>query len=771
MATELQFAAGKFLEMVALQTQDQLYSVCFPPLGDGEIYIDHANVAADPVELASLDSRIRLRVPIDLFVVLRAALMGAPNGVPPGANTRFDRVVLVLEISIFNTSLNIEAVDVELGDWSAFSDAADTAKNAVTDAARSSVDLGPVLTTLGQPIPQRTSVDFADGVIAFRFDPVGPAATHLTSGQEWGLFLDGSAVERLTLSRIPAADQLSYGFQAHWSPKGAVPHVDVQGKAEKRIVVTVDVDLRLGFDYSLAPGSDHIFRTFVHWSAHADGGPLMPAAAETAVERETRARLSATVANSGGTPIGGDSAVVDTVLEPFAIGHNGLQYRSVVATPAGMTIGGTVRLANPSTMTVNASVSPFGAPRRLVICSVSAKTGSGEPSKKISIGQTSSSAEIWLDEYGKLCRYEILEPNETLEKYFWGEDPWSIKVNVPSLIANLIDHPVQVIVRTARGVRLVDLGIPPKAEVDDTGQVTNARTDYIPNCNYLHDFEEHGINWGDFQDYDPLLDPDRWSGALTGSGIDVQMVTLSGLEPGELAEFRSRDNLITVTVGNDGTVRIPVTRRLADRAPARLELVSQIKIVGRFKVESAVFVPIANFGAGLSNRLELASPETAVLHRQFDRRTETHQFGTLGAAMAFRSADATSDGQRGAPEVGSVSVFPATPIDAHNAEDAEDGRYRLLSEFGLSLRAARTVTSIPGFEQLPVAVVTFFDNLHAVIDFGASGQPRVAGRIRGPIAQLQTAGNWAIGERGGRVAVHRILRSEHPRQEETNIET
>jgi hypothetical protein len=123
-----------------------------------------------------------------------------------------------------------------------------------------------------------------------------------------------------------------------------------------------------------------------------------------------------------------------------------------------------------------------------------AATGSGEPPKTVKIDAVSTYASVWLENLGAFCDVDIISPANWISPYIKRpSDNPEIRIAIPSLVAMGIDKPVLIIVRTARGVRLVDLGIPPPVILDADGNVTNALIDYIPNCLYIN--VEYGIKW------------------------------------------------------------------------------------------------------------------------------------------------------------------------------------------------------------------------------------------------------------------------------------
>jgi hypothetical protein len=117
-------------------------------------------------------------------------------------------------------------------------------------------------------------------------------------------------------------------------------------------------------------------------------------------------------------------------------------------------------------------------------------------------------------------------------------------------------------VKTARCVRLADLGVPPKIVVDANGQVTNANDNYVDDCHYID--PNNDIRWRHDDLVIPLEHPD-WSELIT-AGLDVQLVTLNGLERGELVQFRSARHQIDVTADQNGRAMVPVLLPLTSSA-------------------------------------------------------------------------------------------------------------------------------------------------------------------------------------------------------------
>ncbi|HXT20169.1 MAG TPA: hypothetical protein VN923_05425, partial [Thermoanaerobaculia bacterium] len=619
MSIELQIRASTMAAIAARAVQARLWETCFAPFPAG--YLDRADVAG-PIEVVAANATVRLRVPVELYVVSRAAVLAAPNAVPAGATAPTGTVVVVLELAVNGALVSLRCVDVELGALAGVlgADAA-AAKETIRQAVGSpaAADLTTTLQRLGMSAPSSSRVELVAGVVSIRFEPAGSAVDQLFPGQEWGMFLDGRAVERLAISRVPVnlgARITSLNLEAHWRPAGTTPHVDIDyaGKAQVPDPFAGDVDGTLACDFSLTPTITKLLRTTVHWSLHIDLGDAVPGFVDDLVEGAIAAALNPT--KFGGTAIGNHAFTIDSPLPEVAFGGARCGYTSVLASPAGMTIGGLVRLpADAGKDTVHLSVHAFGLPSRLYLCRELARSGSGVPPSTVTIAELSTSARVWLDSSGAICDLEIVSPGDWIRPYIRrpAETP-EIDVVIPSAVALGIVQPVRIVVRTSRGVRLVDLGTPPAVEVDANGNVTNAVRSYIDNCLYITvgQGRDHVVGWGseggqglDLDVLVPPLEHPDWATFLSRHrGIDVQLMTLSALEPGELIQFRSRDHAVDVTADRLGRALVPVLLPLADNAaPASLIRVNRRPIDGRFSVESTTFLSQASLPAGSRNSL------------------------------------------------------------------------------------------------------------------------------------------------------------------------
>lgn len=749
MAVELQIESKTLSDITTRALQNQLNTTCFPAFG--EAYVDHANVVFGPLAPTANAGAVQLHVPVDIFIVLRSAVLAAANSVPAGATSPAGRVTLHLELRATGTAVSLKCVDVDLGSLgAAVGPAAAAAKTALIAAVGSplSMDLTAAFTAIGLPAPAASRVEIAGSTVAIRFDPAGGPVSHLFPGLDWGLFLDGPAVEHLAVSKVPAdfrARLPGLQLNAHWRPAGSTPHVDVDysGKVPVPDPFTCGASGTFGCDFGLTPGMAYRLRTTVHWSLHLDLGEFVPGFIENWAEDFVAASVDP--AKFGGVPLGDHAFALDSVLPAIKLGSSEFRYSGVLASPAGMTIGGPVKLPlMPSLDTVDLSTTAFGLPFRLQFCSQLAKSGSGDPIKSITINDVTTNARIFLEDAGNFCGFEVITPGAWINSYIFGPAPGTagnthdFSVTVPGGVSGSIKTPARIIVKTARGVRLADLGVPPKIVVDASGQVTNANDSYIDDCLYID--PNYGLKWGHDDLVIPKEHPD-WLDLVT-SGLDVQLVTLNGLDRGELIQFRSAHHQIDVTADQNGRAMVPVLLPLTSSGASAQLTRSSHRPIARNAVQSAIFEPRATLATAPGQTFSSGAGDTARLTSQFSDRIEIREIGTLGLSLLdSRSLN------RDVPVAAMHS--PGTPKTAPSPEpDPCEG-----------LPGVTALLPVPGFEDAPIAIALMKDGGALVMDLVNRRRPRVAGTFNGPIGAVQTASNWALVSAGRVTLIYRVSRS------------
>jgi hypothetical protein len=733
MAVELQIESKTLSDITTRALQSRLNTTCFPAFGDA--FVDHANVVFGPVAQTATAGAVQLHVPVDLFVVLRTAVLAAPNSVPAGATSPAGRVTLHLELRATGTAVSLTCVDVDLASLGPAGGPA--AKAALIAAVGSplSIDLSGAFTAVGLPAPTTARVDIAGSAVAIRFDPAGGPISHLFPGLEWGLFLDGPAVERLAVSKVPAdfrSRLTGLQLNAHWRPAGSTPHVDVDysGKVPVPDPFTCGASGTFGCDFGLTPGQAYRLRTVVHWSLHLDLGDFVPGFIENMAEDVVAASVDP--AKFGGVPLGDRAFALDSPLPAMTLGGSDFRYSAVLASTAGMTIGGPVRLPlMPSLDTVELSATAFGLPYRLQFCSQLAKSGSGAPIKSITINDVTTSARIFLEDAGTFCGFEVISPGAWLASYIFGPaagtagNTHDFSVSVPGGVSGSIKTPARLLVKTARGVRLADLGVPPTIVVDANGQVTNARDTFIDDCLTI-DPNNYGLKWGHDDLVIPLEDP-RWSELLT-SGLDVQLVTLNGLERGELVQLRSARHQIDITADQNGRAMVPVLLPLASSgASAQLTRSSRRPIAGRVDVQSAIFEVRASLATAREQTFSSGGDDTARLTSRFSDRVEVREIGTLGLTLLD-----TRPLNRGVPPDAMPASATTEKPPAREPDPCE------------GLPGVTALLQVPGFEDAPIAIAQMKDGAALVVDLvnrGVRGS-RARSAARSARSRRPAAGRW-----------------------------
>jgi hypothetical protein len=732
-----------------------------------------------------------------VFLVRREAVLAAPNAVPNGATAPAGTVFVLLEIVLTGAVVSLRCVDPDLGLLAvALGPDAQAVKDAICQVLGSlpTLDLTAPLQQLGMPAVKSVRIELVGNVVAIRFEPAGNAVAHLFPGQEWGLFLDGASVEQLAISKVPPdlkSRITSLTLNPHWRPVGNTPHVDVDyaGNAVVPDPFSGTVDGTFRCDFSLAPPPLRGLRTTVHWSLHVHLDGIVGILDDLVTDSVAGAMDPV---KFGGTPIGDHAFTIDNPLPDLSFGGARFGYSSVVASPAGMTVGGVVRLPlDPGRDTVNPLVHEFGLPVRLTFCRTLAKSGSGEPGKTVLLNEVTTSGSVWLENLGAFCGVEIVSPGDWIKEHVkLPADTPEIRFVIPSLAAlGIVEH-VRLIVRTGRGVRLIDLGTPPPVILDANGNVTNALASHIPNCLYID--VEHGIKWaraGGLLDESVVKPPPEhpdWTAYLgRHRGIEVQLVTLSMLEPGELIQFRSHDHAVDVTANRNGQALVPVLLQVAKNPEqASLIRVNRHAIAGHFTIHAAIFVNQASLPVGTKYRLASSGKGMALLTTEFEDHIEVHEIGPLGVPMLLQRETACTQESRG-PAQREMTHLSATvgknlvQHESHNAirsqtrpsneeialnpqplppRDVVKPADNLLLAPRINLPGIASVVAVPGFPGAPIALAAMVDGSMLVLDLGEDGTARVAGTFSGPIGVLDESGDWAVATNTDRISIYRVTR-------------
>lgn len=564
MGIELHVRSAVLERVVYQSTQQQLRLLQIEPvLG---IYVDHIDVVQDGVALARTDAGVELRLHLDVYLETELGVRLAVDRTPPGATTPAGRFTIAFVFACAGGRLTITCSDVALENVGEdFREAIAPIMAAVRDGIGqiAGVDLAPTARALGAE-PTSTALDLVDGVLIARFNAAGPAVPHLFAGQDWGLFVDGPAIERWvdsTLPNHPSEWVTTLNTHTHWRPDGMTPHLDVDFDGKAQVPDPFSGDFTGTFSIAVAVVAGSVLQTTADWNVDLDYGALVPDVLEQMIENDIPRHMDP--ARFGGVALGERRFAVDTPLAPVALGDVDLRCTGILAGPQGMTVGGTARFPpDPSRAVLALTVQPFTPPARVDFCSILAAAGSDVPDPITELGDLRASAWVTIADQGRFAAADVVGANERLQPFVHAPDPGAIgesdevDVRVPADLTPPVADAVEVRIRTARGVRVVSVGVPPRARPDGHGGYTGVIHSYIDDCLYREygPYDEDGVNWGA-----GIVDGIDWDGFLHRSGgLKVHLLDVHGLEAGELLEVRTRDHAADIVADADGSALLPV---------------------------------------------------------------------------------------------------------------------------------------------------------------------------------------------------------------------
>jgi hypothetical protein len=620
------------------------------------------------------------------------------------------------------------------------------------------LDLTQALHQLGMTSPQQAVAVLAQGAVAARFDPMGSAQRRLAAGQDWGLFVDAMAIERIVVDRLspPVMRAVPEArVNAHYQVDGGVPRVIVEieltiegdfiGHPKIRLVIDIGATL------SLLPHPARLLRVSVDWSFHifADAVPgFLEALAEKLAESVAADLIDPK--RFGAVRTGDRSLVIDIDLPAMALPGVFFRYDALPGTADGMTLGGAAFVSRYANAPFKLRVWPLASPLRTQLCSQLARISSGAPSPEApSIFNTKSYAQLQIDGSGALCAIEQRMPATPMAAYMSAppvgstDDTLSLNYAIPYAVAMGLAQPLTLVVRTARGVRFVDLGHAPPVRIDAAGVLLDKSRDYyIPDCLNVvpRGKGAYGLDWGlraDEVKTRPIEEPD-WAVYLQNAtlGLVVQMVRVHGLDAHELLRFRSASHAIDVTADASGRASVPVMLHLAaEVGPAQLMRADGRTLQGQFHVEMAVFerhltVPGRLLAPGVasgSGDLRLATRTC--------RQTLVIAVTDLGATLRHAASG----------EEVELNPQPLPPVEVPAATVMVAMPARLL---GLN-----RIVALPGFDDVAVALMA--DGSKLLLDTADPARPRIAGTFAGPVGEMAVTGRWAVSQTGDTVAVFR----------------
>lgn len=764
MGFDVQVHTKSIATLIENLMQEGFRTRCLPS-ADG-YFVDHVDVVTGMTTVATTEGGIDFVVTLNVFVVQSSAVLAAPNGVPSGATIPIGQATTTLQLSISSTTLvTMSCTNVDLGVIAvALGTAAATVENQIQEGIGTvgTINVGSMAATIGLPVPSSSSLGIVGTSILIRFDPTGPGQERLQVGQDWCLFVDANTMDQLVKTKLSAAlkalgsEITSATIGATWTPTGTTPEVTVSvtGKAQVPDPFSGDVFVELLVVFGLLhtfivnDGTSADLTMDVTWHLSVDLGWLFDLLVPPFVTQLVVTALASALnpATFGATALGPHKFEFLAPLPHLSFGAATFEYGSVVGLQAGMVLGGAVTLpANPGTSTLSLSQTTF--PNSFTIFVDCSK---GSSSVEPTLATVTASASASFTDAGKICDIHFVSPASppiSLVPYLTAPadgtvvESGTIAVTLPGTAALALStdpQPIQLWVQAARGVRLLDLGVPPIPQLDDHGDVTNYHLIVLDDCPWAVDpwwrlFHMFNPKWS----VDP---PESWTEALEQvDRFETILIEVNNLNAGSLVRFdmpiMGLGSGSVFSADESGRVVVPaVLTARSDDEGARLSTIDR-QDLGEVVESTAVFERIAVLdtpGALSHDLVEVAG--VALVTSTF---------------AAGRSQTVRIDGMR-IPKVLDTDQDAAGRTEP-GSESGDDVEPDLPGLVGFH--------PVPGFESEGIHVAELDDGTYlAVVE--QSGRLRSAGTLPAWPHMPRAGQTWAISaSKGDRVAVFAISRT------------
>jgi hypothetical protein len=757
MSLDVEILASTLLSLVQGDLQQALNTTCFPSFSP--YFIDHADVAAGtititPAGVAEFD------LPVNVFVVDQSSLVANANGTPPGAKTPLGQATIVLQLTVSGTTLTLACTSVVLGPTFVGLlgplAASLSAQIKAQIGTVGSVDLGPIFTQLGIPAPTSSAIVQVGGNLFIRFDPAGSPVDNLQSGQDWCLFVDSATLQTLAVSRINSILSTISRITSHttatsWAPSGTVPHINVTvtGKLTVPDPLKGDFELDLGIDFglqSLIPFPDKDLLEIVTWSFSISTGLFI---VNNIIDSDISTYLNPT--NFGGTALGPNKFSLSQSLPPLILGNAVFVYGSVTGLAAGMVLGGPVDgISVPDTSLVNFDVSQFPNDFLLIgFC-----RGGTVPPTPTAVTVT---AVAGYSDAGKLCSVSILSPTSVDISPYLGSSPAPgtitesgiIAVTFNAVISMSVAHagqPVEILVQTTRGVRVINFGTPPTPKLDAMGDVTNYTDITIDNCPIAVD------PWFQvFHAYNPVWTPDPppdWVDNIEQvAAFESSLITVTGVQTGELVTFTQPldGGLSVINAGVLGAATVPALLAFRSLDEQATLMRADRAAIGTPAISGVLFQRVVTLDTpgAISHQLAGDGQRASVTTTFANGRSQTIVIDSLGIPILAGNQ--------------AVGVSNALRLKSKQIASGASASQQAPSAWTLDIPGLVKILSVPGFEGAPIAVAQMSNNTYLVLERQHDDKIRIAGLVPRWPDIPPVSGSWAISSStGDRVAVFTV---------------
>lgn len=798
MAYGIEFLRQRLSLCLTEPIQQALASQCLP---DGQgLFVDRIDVGHQVAFSTppGAPGAVEAALSIHIHLVSLAELMAHPNQSPPELGTSATSIVLRVRLQADGTVLSATAMPPDLSGTGIPSPIREDIAQIIANAANGALgqagfDLAPMAASFGLPAPTAARVALTADSMVVEFDPAGPAGHRLGDGQQWGLFMDVQPVLDFALGKLPPV--LREGListSAAWAPAGTTPRVTAEVRLDIGLFVfKLPLDVRL----SVVPGAAGAaakLRADLTWDVEVDAITVMGIPLSWLLKLAGFPGVAAALASEGfaealelgldGAAELADGRIVDAFaqigaqrtgprsfmreqdLPPLTLFGIELRPVSLLASGAGMTLGGTVAVKAVSRDPMTLSTQRFGSPFFPSNC-----RSSGGVKPRVRAEQVRYFAGTHFYDMGRFCGARFLPPDDMAERLIEprlqsataATEAFGFDLDIQE--ANLLQANVRLLVRSSRGTRLVDFGKPIPAVVDADGNVTNV-IGHIWNCLTYSTEDKHSLIFGNDPFYltkDDVVPPKEepgWTWLLEEAwGIEVQMISVTGLEPGETVVYQSATHRVQVAADRDGRVLLPGFAPAGRNiAPATLTRLNQGPLTDR---EVQLVNSTGLVGGGLLR--PRAEGEDFIDEGGLQRRpqwTEALRSMHIGAASlaALKVSDA---GDLVAlnpqplppeppPELGALNPQPLPP-------EPPPEEHPLVQAIGL--KAVQAVFAVPGAKPDQLAIALMQDGRKVVLD-GTADRPRVAGTLDGPLGRTIVRNGFAVSQAGAQLRLFEIGR-------------
>ncbi|GGG29340.1 hypothetical protein GCM10007304_48970 [Rhodococcoides trifolii] len=735
MAIELQVRESVLTHTVSEWVQKQLFTMCVPT-GTPAITVDHLDVVPGSVViLPSAVGGIDIRLTAAIYTVNAADVLSHSNSVPDGAKVPTGEVHVTVPLAIDGAKLTVGSPSnsvVAPGLPPLVTGLIQTRVGATISPIAGTVlfDCAPIASALEAFLPADPTLGLGDGLVALRFGTAGGTVSQLGAGQEWGIFLDADDAVGLLLRQVPS--EFPTKVNAHWKPNGATPAIEADTSYDFEVlgvdVAGIDVNITAGIELVLP----RTLRMSAEWDVDLTG--LVDFLEDTAegIVRGLVRRMLPNVDHTGDKSFSYDFEL--PAIPMFLDARP--RWANITSSPAGMTLGGPVQPGAEAPRDVlDARVSAFGKPSAWFNCRARAESGNGsapthfdasDPKVRVRGGVT-------LIDAGAICGAEVLAPNAGLPIKSITTDGVGFDLTIGQ--AGAITSDVRVIVRTARGVRLVDLGRPVIRRAADGG--VDVAVYYVDNCLYLSGVHLK-LAIGETltkEDFEPVpLEVDGWIPALgAGRGLASHLASIDRLDPRELITVRGHGFRVEVEANDNGFAVVPAVVASAETMrEVVVERAGRRAFEGTVRVRTVEFTWLAEVGPA-----EMAAVRdvdgSAYLNRITNGEKLTEAFDPLGEVAFERVGDERVE----------LNPQPLPPIDVPAA-------LRMAEAAGV--RDAMGAQFLPGIDD-SVALVTTRDGRTLVVS-----DQGVTGEWGGPTVGMIVDGNFAVAQSGSALHLFSVTR-------------